>query len=216
MGLTKRDRAKFERQLAKRAIIYPRDTRKEQFSLFEEDEPERFKKLYFILHYPDIDGKNPHNNPVPKQSMRSRIAYNATTIGFTFDKKPIRQPFVHNHPDPILVKYAEALEMQIRQQIEDDYPGMEPFKKEIHCTRFEAIFHYTADFSKKELEQAESGDKIFFKTTKPDIDNLEKMVWDVMEHAGVFINDSQICSHSAVTKRYGDIAGVIVELECEM
>jgi hypothetical protein len=217
MGLNKKDREKFERQLRKRMLLYPRDVHKEQFSLFEEDEPDKYVHMEFMLHYPEIGDKNPnpHNNPVPKQSMRTRIGYLKNTIGFTFDKKPIFQPIVHNHPDPYLVKISEALVMQIRQTMEEEYPGLGPFTKEVHVTRFEAIFHYTSDFSKRDIELAESGKKIFFKTTKPDLDNIQKMVWDSMQEAGVFPNDAQICSHSAVVKRYGDVAGVIIEIECE-
>jgi len=53
-----------------------------------------------------------------------------------------------------------------------------------------------------------------YKTTKPDLDNLEKMLWDAMEGI-VFINDSLICEKHNVIKTYGDTPGYSIILEGE-
>lgn len=54
MALNKKERDKFEQQLRKRMLLFPRDVHKEQFSLFEEDEPSKYAHLEFMLHYPDL------------------------------------------------------------------------------------------------------------------------------------------------------------------
>ena len=51
------------------------------------------------------------------------------------------------------------------------------------------------------------------KTTKPDLDNLEKTFWDVCENLGFFaIGDQQIVQ-KLVTKAYSDVPGVYLKLE---
>ena len=66
---------------------------------------------------------------------------------------------------------------------------------------------------------------IYFKDTKPDLDNLEKLVWDAMqiEKADkdvrnamtglVYDNDAQIVSKNGIFKRWGLTPGVIIEME---
>lgn len=49
-------------------------------------------------------------------------------------------------------------------------------------------------------------------TNKPDADNCEKGLWDVMEREGVFKNDSQV-SDPVTIKRWGAHAGVVVTVE---
>ena len=50
------------------------------------------------------------------------------------------------------------------------------------------------------------------KDTKPDLDNIEKTLWDVMERLGFFENDAQVAL-KRVAKLYGDVPGVYVRLE---
>ena len=55
--------------------------------------------------------------------------------------------------------------------------------------------------------------KTLYKTTKPDLDNLMKMVQDAMQQTGYFVNDSQI-SILSVGKYYStDFAGIRLSLE---
>lgn len=50
------------------------------------------------------------------------------------------------------------------------------------------------------------------KDTKPDLDNVEKTLWDVMQKLGFFKGDQQIV-HKTTSKMWSDPAGVWVRLE---
>jgi Holliday junction resolvase RusA-like endonuclease len=64
--------------------------------------------------------------------------------------------------------------------------------------------------TKKIQAQIQLGKKMY-KTTKPDLDNLEKMLYDTMQNR-VYINDSQICSRFS-EKIYGNVPGVNISLK---
>ena len=50
------------------------------------------------------------------------------------------------------------------------------------------------------------------KTTKPDVDNVEKTVYDVMAKLGFFTNDAHVAS-SLTTKAWGEPQGIYVHIE---
>lgn len=50
------------------------------------------------------------------------------------------------------------------------------------------------------------------KATDPDMDNVEKVLWDVMQRLGFYGNDAQIFAKS-VSKMWSDPAGVYVRIE---
>lgn len=51
-----------------------------------------------------------------------------------------------------------------------------------------------------------------YKDTKPDTDNLNKMLKDEMERLGFFVNDSRVASE-IIEKFWNDIPGIYIELE---
>lgn len=51
-----------------------------------------------------------------------------------------------------------------------------------------------------------------YKTTKPDTDNLEKMLKDCMTKCGFWKDDALVCVEH-VEKRYGDIMGILIEIK---
>jgi len=51
-----------------------------------------------------------------------------------------------------------------------------------------------------------------YKPTKPDTDNLVKALKDLMETAGYFRDDAQVCSE-IIEKFYGRPAGIYIKLE---
>ena len=51
-----------------------------------------------------------------------------------------------------------------------------------------------------------------YKATKPDTDNLEKMLKDVMEDLGVFKNDAQVASEH-VEKFWAKVPGIYIVME---
>lgn len=50
-----------------------------------------------------------------------------------------------------------------------------------------------------------------YKTSKPDTDNLEKMLKDVMEELGFFKNDAQVASEH-IEKFWADIPGIYIAM----
>jgi Holliday junction resolvase RusA-like endonuclease len=76
--------------------------------------------------------------------------------------------------------------------------------------RVQYVFPVTSNFSKKKLDELRAG-KRFFKTTKPDLDNLDKKLKDAME-GRVYLNDAQICS-SLSEKIYGEVPRVEISLK---
>ncbi|MGI4776932.1 MAG: RusA family crossover junction endodeoxyribonuclease [Janthinobacterium lividum] len=66
-----------------------------------------------------------------------------------------------------------------------------------------------ASWSKKKQAQAEAG--TVYPTTKPDIDNVEKIVFDAIN--GVVWKDDVQVVDVAKTKRYGLVPGVSVRIE---
>jgi Holliday junction resolvase RusA-like endonuclease len=51
-----------------------------------------------------------------------------------------------------------------------------------------------------------------YKTTKPDTDNLTKMLKDVMEELGFYKNDAQVASE-IIEKFYAEKTGIYIKLE---
>ena len=62
--------------------------------------------------------------------------------------------------------------------------------------------------------RTESGKRntpVVAKTTRPDSDNIVKMILDVMQETGFFHDDSQIFDMH-ISRYYGDIAGVFISI----
>lgn len=70
------------------------------------------------------------------------------------------------------------------------------------AVRLKVIFYYKAS-RKKDIGQ--------FKTTRPDLDNLNKLLWDVLTETGFFKDDSQIVIFEA-RKGYGTEAKIKIEI----
>lgn len=51
-----------------------------------------------------------------------------------------------------------------------------------------------------------------WKTTRPDLDNLNKLLWDVLTETGFFSDDSQIVNFEAL-KIYGEEPKIKIEIE---
>ena len=122
--------------------------------------------------------------PKPKQSFRFAIRGN--------DEKK----FVAKYQPKEVVHHQRTLGWTIQMQLPKGFiPLDEPLKVEVLF-----VFSPPAAWSKKKMEELTSG-KVIYKDTKPDLDNLEKALWDAMEGI-VFINDSRIVKKS-IKKVYG-------------
>ena len=71
------------------------------------------------------------------------------------------------------------------------------------AVRLKVIFYYQTK-NKKQIGQ--------FKTTRPDLDNLNKLLWDVLTDTGFFQDDSQIAIFEA-RKGYGTEDKIRIEIE---
>lgn len=229
MGWTKADRAKF---MAACESNKPTPVVKQQGSLFEdaiELEPnQRYQSVEIVLLYPKLID-NINGDPVPKQSARFTV-----TRYSKGDKKG--EPVIYKNArtgknDVIIKSYQDAkitntvdmLREQIKVQMLNK--KMHKFRSAIFISRIEFIFEVSKNAPKYMLNDLRSGEKIYFKDTKPDLDNLEKLIYDAMESEKMemaartamtgllYDNDAQIVCKTAVFKRWGIRPGVIINLE---
>jgi len=233
MGFTKADRTKFLAACEEQRSIMPQEVISQQTTLFEQcietDTPNpRYQKIRFVLLYPGLV-ENPDQDPMAKQSARFTV-----TRYSQGEKKG--QPVIFENkrthlPDVMIKSYQEAkitntakmlaLQMivQLKKQKVTKYHGA------IFVTRLEFVFKVSKNAPKYMMEDLKAGTKIYFKDTKPDLDNLEKMVWDSMQAEKaekdvvnamtglVYDNDAQIVSKNGIFKRWGIRPGVIIEME---
>lgn len=219
MAFTKKKKEAFERIIQKGLLVMPKEFRKiTEVSLFEEEEMEskaaEFKHMRLELCYIKID-ENKDGDPMPKQSFRQSVQRGKDGNVFVFTNKLTgkKDVIMRGYTDAKVTTTKDSLVMQLQAIMTRDYKGHRPFSKDVHITRCEFVFSPLLGASKKDQEAMKNDDYIVFKSTKPDLDNLEKMLWDACEEAGVMTNDSQIASKNGVFKRYGPVPGVIIELE---
>ncbi len=127
--------------------------------------------------------------PNAKQSAKFRA--------FKMGNRTIAQTY----QPPDVVQGNNNLRAQIIEQLPKDYV---PFSEMVSIARLEFIFPFLKSLSKKKIQQYEADDIQIYKTTKPDLDNLEKMLWDACNGV-VFNDDSLICSKQSISKKYGRI-----------
>lgn len=103
-------------------------------------------------------------------------------------------------------KGVEQSARNIKQQIVLQLPkGFVPYSKSVFVRHLHFCFPPRKATTKKLLADIEQSDVIdayyVYKTTKPDMDNLEKNLWDALNGI-VFVDDSLICHKSEIVKRY--------------
>lgn len=136
--------------------------------------------------------------PVPKQSARFRIT----------EKKGGKQ-FIQSYQTSDIKLQKQKIQYLLKSQLPK---GFEPFDCPLHV-EVEYLFELPKSATKAQKEIVE-GDFILstaWKHTKPDLtDNLNKGLFDAMDGI-VYVNDSRICSMSAV-KYYAKEAKTIVRI----
>ena len=125
--------------------------------------------------------------PQPKQSFKFAIRHNKDG-----------GQYVSKYQDGKVLGDEKDIVAQIVEQLPRNHV---PWKGGV-MIRIQYVFSPPNAFSKKSMERLRAGEK-FYKTTKPDQDNLDKALFDAMQ-GRVFINDSQICSRLS-EKVYGEI-----------
>ncbi len=144
---------------------------------------------------PDVLNFNILGEPRPKQSFK--FAIRSLKEGGHYVSK--------YQPDSV-----EADTLDILSQVVNQLPhGHIPWTGGV-MIQIQFLFYPPKSLSKTKLLEIQAGAKIY-KTTKPDLDNLEKMLFDAME-TRVYLNDSQICNRFS-EKIFSLIPGIKISLK---
>lgn len=117
--------------------------------------------------------------------------------------------FTKTYQPKDIVQEADNLRTQFISQLP---VGFLAFTDTVKVLELCFTFPPLKGFSKTKLAQLNAGEITLMKTTKPDLDNLEKMVYDAMEGV-VFINDSLIAEKRRIWKKFGNNPGIHVILD---
>lgn len=141
--------------------------------------------------------------PMPKQSVRS---YANGSFKVVAGGKKVYNVFHYQPPemDERKLNYQKQVMMQLP-------PDFKMFSQRVHIRKMHFIFPPLKGFSKVVMEKLNAGE-IVYKETKPDADNLQKMLYDSLNKM-VFSDDSIIVSVDDVKKCYGLGGLIILELE---
>jgi len=127
--------------------------------------------------------------PIAKQSFRK------TRSGHCYQKKEI-------------IDREKEIKRQVLKQLPE---GFEPSTSGIIINYLTFVFPPTKSIMKGKNKNTDlSG--ILFKNTKPDLDNLEKLLFDALQGV-VYVNDSQIYKKKYISKIYGLTPGIELEIE---
>jgi len=99
---------------------------------------------------------------------------------------------------------------QIKEQLPKDFV---PFSEIVFVTKLHFVFSPLKAFhkTKGKMDAIRNGE-IFYKTTKPDIDNLSKMALDSIKDI-VMVDDNLIVGISDMKKYYGVSGCIIIEVK---
>lgn len=136
--------------------------------------------------------------PQPKQSVRSK--------GVLMPNGKVKVK--HYQTDKI-----KQNERNIAFDIKSQLPkGFKPYNGPIIVKRLLYVFPPQKNWTKSKLKQLEEG-AVFYRDVKPDLtDNLNKPLFDAMQGI-VFMNDSQIVKMNDVSKIYGLVPRIEIEIE---
>lgn len=132
--------------------------------------------------------------PVPKQSARFR----SVKMG---DKT-----FVKSYQKKEVVENERNLAFDIKSKLPADF---KPYTEAL-AARIVFVFPPLSSWNKKQQSLFTSGVTLF-KSTKPDLDNLQKIACDAMQGV-VYLNDSQIVDMHC-TKIYGPVPMIEIEIK---
>lgn len=146
-------------------------------------------------------------------------------LGIPFAKQSFRygKPITTKAGTTFTPKYkpkgVEQSAQNIKQQIISQLPqGFVPYSKQVTIEKLHFCFPPLKSASKATLKRIVSGERYLnawvLKTTKPDIDNLEKNLWDALNGI-VFVDDSLICVKNQIVKRYSLRPRICLEITGE-
>ena len=129
--------------------------------------------------------------PIAKQGWKSRVA-GARGKQFVQTYRSAQTKSAHNN-----------LRAQLIAQLPD---GFTPLAGPLVVHELVFAFAPLKSMPKGKQRELAAGAE-FPKATKPDLDNLEKLLWDAAEGV-LYLNDSQICEKRHVRKVYGQRPGI--------
>jgi len=144
--------------------------------------------------------------PKAKQSFR-----------FSVMKNKAGKSFVHKYQSKKIENKEQDIRVQVISQLPKDFKIMTKpiWVKKLHFYFYppKRILKNKRLYTFLETQTYESFDRIILiKETKPDHDNLEKMVWDSMQ-GKVFVNDCQISAKDNFRRHWGLKPRIEIELE---
>lgn len=232
MGWTKADKEKFLRAIDTNR---PCEIIKQQGSLFDDvietENKGKIQTVRLALKYP-VMTENIYGDPMPKQSARFMVTRHMNgdnkgePVVFINKRTGKKDVIIKSYQDAKITNTVKLLREQIKRQIKDT--GFVKFRGAIFITKMEFIFQVSKNAPKYMINDLKAGTKIYFKETKPDLDNLEKLILDAMETEKmekgsmeamtglIYDNDAQIVLKTGVFKRWGIIPGVIINMEGEI
>lgn len=124
--------------------------------------------------------------PMAKQSARFRIAKNKTGKDFimSYQKKELKDNETNSRYD-------------IKHQLPKDFIPYANIPLQLELT---FVYPPLKSWTKAKMKQLENGE-VIYKTTKPDNDNLQKNIADILN--GLVYTDDALVSISVVKKIYG-------------
>jgi len=170
------------------------------------------RELKLIIHgFKHKDNKN--GDPIPKQSDRNYVRRdrNGNVITF-YNRKTCRIDVIQIHYQTPVIE--DTTRNYVNQIVSQMPLGWSAFTNNVVVESCMFIFTPLKGFSKRKLKSIEEGDFIP-KTTKPDTDNLFKLIGDCLEKAGVYKNDSLIWKKKNIEKVYGTVPCILIHLKGE-
>jgi Holliday junction resolvase len=217
MGWVKAKRLAFENKYKVSKDYTPKEIVPQQGNLFMdvlEQEEKDYQKLTLRLIYPNE--KDIAGDPVPKQSARfmPQRYYNGPKKGklMIYEKNGIEMINLLAYPEAKVKVATDEIVEQVNYVLKRDYPKFRKFSGAIFVTRVEFVFKVPNSAPKYLTDALAKGEYVFFKETNPDLDNLEKLLFDALQRT-LYDNDARICYKGAIFKRWGLKPGVIIDIE---
>lgn len=130
-------------------------------------------------------------------------------IELKFELKPLaKQSFkttktCHSYQPKDIVDFKNAVRWLAKKQLPDIQQSASAFHVELIF-----VFRRPESTKKALKQQADELNYLLVKSTKPDLDNLEKAIYDALSGI-VYVNDAQVCQHMT-TKAWGKRDFVII------
>ena len=115
--------------------------------------------------------------------------------------------FIRSYQPKKVVDWMAQARLQIIEQLPDSHI---PYDNEVIINRLVFVFPPLKSWSKTKMKQLESG-VVLYKSTKPDLDNLQKQIFDCCTGL-VFVDDSRIVRVLQMEKVFGVVPRIEMDV----